>query len=310
MKTETLNVSGSDGYKLNAYVYHPKSTAKGIVHILHGMGEHAKRYEPFSKYLCEHGLIVYAHDHRHHGRSTSTKDDLGMFDKSESFETMVDDVGAVQRYIHEHEPDTPMTMLGHSMGSVILRRYLQKDMIKPDKAIIMGTLPKYNLFSGGVLYVLSWVSGLFVSKAKRHRFVNTLLNRSMTRKIPGSKNDLDWLAHHKEVVERYDEDALSGFVYNKVFYNTFFKALITLNKASNIAKTPAIKTLFISGHDDPLSNTMDAIHKLDRAYKKKIDGFQSDVKAIDDARHEVLNEKNKASTYDYLLDWIMDQSDK
>lgn len=307
MNNETLNITGSGNHKLYTSVYRPEGTAIGIVHILHGMGEHSGRYDAFAKFLSDHGLIVYTHDHRNHGRSTINQENIGLFAKNESFETMVDDVGIIQAYIHKHEPDVPMTMLGHSMGSVILRRYLQKKYEVPDKAIIMGTLPRYNILSGGVMLALSWFSGLFVSGSKRHRFVNRLLNKSMTSKIPDSESDLDWLSYDKDNVNHYEKDPLLGFIYNKYFYNSFFKALITINKANEIAKTPAIKTLFISGYEDPLSKEMKAIHKLEKTYDKLLDDFDSEVKPVYKARHEVLNEENKEKTYDYLLDWILNR---
>ncbi|MFW6299102.1 MAG: serine aminopeptidase domain-containing protein [Bacillota bacterium] len=200
-----------------------------------------------------------------------------------------------------------MTILGHSMGSVILRRYLQKDYKAPEKAVIMGTLPRYGLLSGGGMFMLSWLSGLFVSGSKRHRFVNRLMDRSMVSNIPDATSNLNWLAHDKDVVNHYDEDPLSGFVYNKYFYNSFFKSLIALNKSSEIAKTPAIKTLFISGYDDPLSKKMKAIHRLAGVYEKLVDGFDGEVKTVYKARHEVLNEKNKSDTYDVLSDWILNR---
>lgn len=306
MKKETFNVKTQDERELNTYAYHPQGSSQGIVHILHGMGEHAARYDEFARFLADNGLTVYAHDHRNHGRSLSSEENVGIFDKGESFETMVDDVEAVQAYIRNSESQQPITILGHSMGSAILRRYLEKDFEAPDKAIIMGTLPRYNLFTGGLMYLLSSISCLFCKIDVRNKFVNFLLNRSMTRKLPG-KGSLDWLAHNQEVIDDYQEDPLSGFVYNKYFYNSFFKSLITLNKSSEIAKTKPVKTLFISGHDDPLSQNMQAIHKLVDAYKKRVPDFQGEVKTIYKARHEVLNESNREYTFDYLLDWIMNK---
>lgn len=306
MKKETLNIKTPDERTLNTYAYHPEGSSKGIVHILHGMGEHAGRYEAFASFLADNGLTVYAHDHRNHGRSVSDEENVGIFDKDESFETMVDDVHAVQKYIRSNESGKKITMLGHSMGSAILRRYLEKDFEAPEKAVIMGTLPRYNMFTGGLMYLLSFLGCLFCKTTVRNRFVNFLLNKSMTKNLPGSGR-LDWLARDPEVVEKYQEDPLSGFIYNKFFYNSFFKSLIKLNRSSEIAKTSTVKTLFISGYDDPLSKNMQAIHKLAGAYEKLVPKFDAEVKPVYKARHEVLNEANREYTYDYLLDWIMNK---
>lgn len=306
IKKETFNIKASDGRKLNTYAYRPQGTSKGIVHILHGMGEHAGRYGEFAGFLADNGMTVYAHDHRNHGRSVLSEENVGIFDKSESFETMVDDVQVVQAYIRSEEEDQQITILGHSMGSAILRRYLEKDFPTPDKAIIMGTLPRYTVVTGGFMFLLSSISCLFCKCDSRNKFIGNLMNRSMTKDLPES-GSLNWLAHTPEVVEKYQQDPLSGFVYNKYFYNSFFRSLIRLNRRSEISKTAPVKTLFISGHDDPLSKNMRAIHKLADTHRKLVPEFQGEVKTIYKARHEVLNEANREYTFDYLLDWIMNK---
>ena len=77
MNTDTL-ISPVDGLKLALIWAQPASSApKGIVQIVHGMCEHKERYIPLMEYLCQNGYAVVCHDHRGHGASVKSADDLG-----------------------------------------------------------------------------------------------------------------------------------------------------------------------------------------------------------------------------------------
>ena len=76
---ETTVRSGQDQLSLSVWLARPEGKAKGIVQIAHGMSEHKERYEDFIRFLCEHGFVVLINDHRGHGQSVRTKDDLGYF---------------------------------------------------------------------------------------------------------------------------------------------------------------------------------------------------------------------------------------
>ncbi|MGM0435536.1 MAG: alpha/beta hydrolase [Bacillota bacterium] len=304
MNIESYHISTPDRKSLAVDWYHVKKP-KGIVHILHGMGEHSKRYESFAKYLAANGFTVVTHDHRNHGRSVKNSKEIGIFEKNETFETMVNDVMTVQSHIRS-QLKAPMVILGHSMGSIILRRYLQRAVQIPDAAILMGTLQRYNKVNGSGAYVTARLSGLFKKNDTRNEFIYKMLNKSMKKSLKKSEPSTAWIAHDDTVVKDYNKDPKSGFVYNKQFYNTFFKALIEVNKAENIKKTPNIPLLFISGTDDPLSNNMKAIKELKSLHESLIEGLDATLMAIPNARHEVLNEGNRQETFDKILKWITD----
>ena len=55
-----------DNTILQAYVWDDVKMPKGVVQIVHGMAEHARRYDDFAKFLNANGYIVFADDHRAH----------------------------------------------------------------------------------------------------------------------------------------------------------------------------------------------------------------------------------------------------
>ncbi len=303
MKKTQAYVKTPDERKLNVLTYTPEGKTQGIVHILHGMSEHAGRYDDFASYLAESGMTVYLHDHRCHGDSCK-EGEQGMLSKEDTFEKMVDDVGVIQETINKEENSKNIAILGHSMGSVILRRYLQKDPKYVKKAIVMGSVPKYNPILSGFYFTLAFLSGLFISKNVHNRFMSSLMTYGIVRKLKNRNTSQDWLSFDEKVVEQYQEDPKAGFAYNKYFYKEFFKGLMKANFAKEIEKTPNIPMMFISGAQDPLSKNMKTIHKLHQAYDKRIEDFKGEVKPIYYARHEVLNERNKEYTYEYLFNWM------
>lgn len=69
MNADTFTLSRPDGATIHAYRWVPDGEPAAIVQIAHGMAEHAGRYERFARALTEAGYVVYAEDHRGHGRT-------------------------------------------------------------------------------------------------------------------------------------------------------------------------------------------------------------------------------------------------
>ena len=80
MNTGTIT-SPVDGLELSLLYAEPSDTPKGIVQIAHGMCEHKERYIPLMEFLCENGYAVVCNDHRGHGVSVRSKEDLGFMGK-------------------------------------------------------------------------------------------------------------------------------------------------------------------------------------------------------------------------------------
>ena len=295
-----MQIKGVDGALINL-LYQQAKSPKGVIHILHGMAEHAKRYEAFASYLVDHGFSVYCHDHRGHGKSLKPDQSIGIFDKTDTFLNIIKDVDIVQKKILEMEKVQHISVLGHSMGSLILRRYLQTKPEHVKQAIFMGTLPYYSGLFSGMMIGIAQLTGLFYNPTKQHHLLAKSMNDGLIKVIENPKSKFDWLSYNLDNVNTYIEDPMSGYVYNKYFYQSFFKCIHQTNKKKNMALTPMIDMVFISGQDDPLANQMKAIEHLQLKYNQVIPEIKSEIKAVEMARHEVLHENNKAETYGYLL---------
>ena len=112
---------------------------KAILQISHGMVEFIERYTVFAEYLTNHGYLVVGHDHIGHGQSVASKADWGYFCEENPSDIVVADMHKLRILIQEEYPNVPYFMLGHSMGSFMLRKYLAIHHENLRGAVIMGT---------------------------------------------------------------------------------------------------------------------------------------------------------------------------
>ncbi|MCF7925823.1 MAG: alpha/beta hydrolase [Candidatus Izimaplasma sp.] len=298
---ERLKVSGKNDCPLDTIKRVPKKP-KAIVQIFHGMGEHKERYLPFIKFLYNNGYGVYIHDHRKHGKSLNNEAELGIFTKYDLWQDVLDDCYFISRRILKENPGVPIVIMGHSMGSIIARSFLTRYRTVAKKAIIMGTLPPYNFLKAMVPLNIARLVGVFKGN-KRSDFLAKLLNQPLLKKYDNPESPFEWLTHDEAVVKAYEADPLCGYSYNPRFYSEFFKAIIEVNSSKVFSLTKDIPLLFISGSEDPVGDYGEGVEKVISLYRGH--GMtEINTLFVDNARHEVLNEIDKAKTYQAILDWL------
>lgn len=308
MEVKRFKLRGKKGIELSVFKIIPEEV-KGVIHILHGMGEHKERYLHFSKYLVKNGYAVYVHDHRKHGESVSDESLVGIFEKEDKWDDIIDDCNFVNRQIKKDFSDIPIITLGHSMGSIIARKYLSKYPNSSTLAIIMGTLPPLSLGKLFVPLFLSSVMCLFNKNNNRSSFFGKLLNDPLIKDFEPRRTDFDWITSDESIVDRYVEDPLCGYNYSTRFYKEFFKGILNVNKSDVIFEGKNIPLLFISGKNDPVGEYGEGVRASRELYSGH--GFLDlTLKIVPNARHEVLNEVDKIDTFKFILEWIEESLEK
>ncbi len=127
----------ADGHRIAGYRWGGPAP-RGIVQIAHGMGEHAGRYRPLAAALVEAGLVVYASDHRGHGRTVDRPEHLGDLGPG-GFAALVRDMAQLSRLARERSPGIPLILLGHSMGSYAAQLYLLDEAAALAGAVLSGS---------------------------------------------------------------------------------------------------------------------------------------------------------------------------
>ncbi len=302
MEVKRFIVRGKKGLDISCYKIVP-AEVKGAVHILHGMGEHKERYLDFAQFLAANNYAVYVHDHRKHGDSIQGTDEVGIFTRSDKWLDIINDCSFVNRKIKKELPNVKIITLGHSMGSVIARKFISLYPRSSDLAIIMGTLPPIGLAKAALPLTMTFVMSLFNPKNERSLFMAKQLNEPLIKPFEPRRTDFDWITSDEAIVDKYVADPLCGYAYSTRFYKEFFKGILDVNKSDVIFATKEMPLLFISGKLDPVGEFGEGVKATRELYSGH--GFLDlSLYIVENARHEVLNEKNKAETYQYIIDWI------
>lgn len=277
-----------------------QTNAKGVVQIVHGMCEYKERYEGFIDYLTQNGYIVFAHDHRGHGGSVTANENLGYFGDKKG-EAIVDDAALVTDEIRRLYPGLSVTLFGHSMGSLVVRAYIQKYEEKIDKLIVCGSPSKNSLAGFGLM--LNGVISAFRGKKYRSRLMANASTGGGDDKFPGEGKNA-WLTRDKTVVEKYNADEKCNFVFScNGFSNLLHLVKNAYKKKKYPAKNSDLPIFFMAGADDPVIGSekkwLEAQQFLRDVGYKNVTG-----KSYPKMRHEILNELGKEEVYADALAFI------
>ncbi len=291
MIIKDFSVLSSDGiHELAGRVYLPDGDARGTLQVVHGMAEHIARYDAFMKAMCEDGWLVCGYDHLGHGHTARDASELGYVAKKDGHDLLARDVGVFSDAVRAAYDlaDRPYALMGHSMGSFIVRYATAQGYAKPEKLIVMGTGGP-NPIAGIGLAVISLVK-LFRGGKHISLFVDDLAFGSYNKRFGGGGEGADgfaWLNTRREQVELYCADPLCGYKFTV----SAMGDLVRLNARSNQKKcfhaTPKeMKVLLVSGKDDPVGDYGRGVTTVyDRLTAA---GVPCTCRLYDGARHEIL----------------------
>lgn len=269
-------------------------TPKAIVQIVHGMCEHKERYLPFMQYLNTRGYICIAHDHRGHGKSIRTADDLGYFYDG-GYEAMINDAHAVTLWAKQHFPNKPLYMFGHSMGSMVVRSYTKRYDNELAGLIVCGS-PSYNAGSIVGRSVAKLLSLLYGSH-HRSAFIQKLAFGSYNKQFGQVQSSNAWICSDPEIVTWYDANPLCNFIFTTNGFDNLFALMRDAYSPKNWAMTqPELPVMFVSGADDPC---LISPAKFDRAVAlmRRVGYREVSSKLYAGMRHEILNEQGKEQVW-------------
>lgn len=290
---------------IHALRWEPDKKPKAILQIIHGMSEYIDRYDEFASYLTEHGFIVVGEDHLGHGESVQSEAYYGYFGKDGNA-CIIADIHQLRLMMVEEFPDLPYLMMGHSMGSFLLRQYItEKDARYAEDlagVIVMGTAwqPKITNRIAKIL-----AKALGANKVgKTSKLIDIIAFRNNLKRIPNPKTAHDWLSRDEEAVKRYREDPLCGFHFTMNGYYHMFAGMEKAHDLERMSKLPeGLPILFVSGAEDPVGGWGEGVRKAFMVYSEVTD-CDVDIRLYGEDRHELLNELDKDRIYEDLLDFL------
>ncbi len=272
----------------------PDSNAKGIIQIAHGMCEYFDRYEETIKYFTDNGFVVCGNDHMGHGKGVA-KEDLGYFG-SDTWRCLADDLKQLNAIVRKSYRSLPYILIGHSMGSFVVRDYITRYADSIDGCVICGTSGS-NKAVGAGLTLCSLIEKLKGPKY-RSKLIKDISFSGYNKLFKREKDPLSWLCRDEAVRKAYDEDDYCGFTFTVSAYKNLFNLLKCVSDEDWAKKVPLwLPVYVISGRDDPVGNYGKGVDEVfDRLNGCELNFLK--YKLYDDCRHELFNEKNRLEVCD------------
>jgi alpha-beta hydrolase superfamily lysophospholipase len=274
MKTQLNSFTTPDKQKIAYYAWTPESETKGVVLIVHGIGEHAGRYAHVAERWTRDGYAVYAPDHRGHGKSDG---DRAHFD---NFSQPVSDLRQLFDMLQKEHPHVPFYMYGHSMGSAIALAFAldyQRDL---RGLILTGTAITVDELTNGVVI---GVAGLVASINPKARLIPALPAETITS--------------DPAELKKYDTDPLNDRGNMRV--GILHKLIMLGRDIRARAKMLTLPMLIMHGEDDKLTPISGS-----RVLYASISSPDKQLLTYAGLRHELVNEVKRDEIIETMTQWL------
>lgn len=292
--------SAYDGLNISVLEVAPVEKPKAVVFLAHGLCGCKERFLPFMEYLARNGIACVANDHRGHGSSIRNEEDRG-YTYQGGAKAIVMDMEVVADYICRQYPAIPITLLGHSMGSLAARAFLKHNETLLDRVIVCGS-PSPNPMAPIGKAIVSIMHKKDDGK-RRPEMLQKFTSTSYNRKFKHEGYQA-WTCSDANVRKQFADDPRCNFTITVDQAKTLmdlFKETYS-RKDWNVSK-PTLPIIFMSGEDDPC---MISVKKLEKAVKHVEDCGYNNVRKITypHMRHEILNEVDKQRVWEDVLAFI------
>ena len=305
MNEKTFTLLNEMNQPIHLYQWMPDEEIqiKGVIQLAHGLAEHAARYKRFAEFCTKSGWIVVAGDHRGHGLSAPTVEQLGIH-VADTMNGMVRDLQLINKTIHEEYADLPVFLMGHSMGSMLTQSYmtLYGDTVRG--VILSGTMYKQPKLK---LVPAIWMATRMINKNGEHfknGFFEKMTFGPYNKAFQPNRTDFDWLSRDEHEVDEYVNSPYCGFQSSVGFYRDIFAFLLHLHEDSKLQRIPKNLPIYLySGDRDPVGNFgKDVVGLYDHYLQIGIEDVQ--IKLYPEGRHEMLNETNRDEVMRDIMEWL------
>ena len=297
---ETFKHKVKDGTELQCYRWMPENTPIATIYIAHGMGEHAGRYDWVAQRLTEVGYLVIANDHRGHGQTAKTLGDSG----PDGWNRTIDDMFQMMQ---SYAPiGKPRILLGHSMGAMLSQQFVTRYGFTLDALVLSGS-PGFNpSLLNWVSRLLCWIENKRLGPLKESPLLGSMIFGSANKSFEQDgleTNGFEWLSRDSDVVQKYVDDEMCGFVPFPASLGHMFAGVATTQDKHQIRDIPQDLPVYVfSGTDDPVHSDLKNLNRLLNAWRTR--GLTTTTKFYAGGRHEMFNETNRDEVVSNLIAWL------
>lgn len=269
----------AQGIKITFWEW-PVANPKAAVQLVHGIGEHSRRYDHVARKLNSLGYAVYSDDHRGHGQTGKAMIEAGITKRKGllgpgGMDAVLAQVHQLTELMKSEHPETKLVMIGHSWGSMLAQRLYDKYSRDLSALVLSGS----SLLIPGIL------NGGKLNKKWAH--------------LPNSSGG-EWLSRDLEVGIKFRADPLNF----KESFSEVVGLIDTLKLMGGPKKTidPNVPILIQVGSEDSLAGEKGNVMLANAFRKRGVDDIVLFV--YQGARHEIYNETNQDEVLNDLATWL------
>jgi len=278
MENNQFKFSTHDGLSLFGRIW--LSTAKdirGVVKLVHGIGEHSGRYAHIGKALNKRGYHLASFDLRGHGLSD------GKRGFSPSLNHLMDDIDL---FLHESQDklgqDLPVFLYGHSLGANLVLNFGLRRKPNVSGVIATGTSfafafepPKFKLFLGKILAKV-WPSCTMSNELEQNA-----------------------LSRDQAIVKAYQDDV---FVHDRISARLVTDIIESGQFALNHAEDWTLPLLLMHGTADRITSS-----QASEEFAKRSSPY-TELVLYDGCYHEIHNDFNKEEVIEKMIGWLNERT--
>ena len=240
----SFTFTASDGAALATYKWEPTIRARAVIHIFHGLAEHAGRYARIAKSLNSQGYVVYASDLRGHGQTARSQAELGFWAEEQGWDRVVlDGIEMLETEALENA-SLPVILLGHSLGSYLAQRLLYERPNLLRAAVLSAPNGKPSLLAQAGR-VIAKTERLRLGQRGKSQLLNSLTFGKFNQQFVPVATPFDWLSRDVAEVKLYFNDARCGFLCTTQLWVDFLEGIADSGASRNINNLSAQIFLYI-----------------------------------------------------------------
>lgn len=274
---------------VHGWIYVPASKVKGIVQIVHGFGEHSRRYFHMIVRFMDAGYIVAANDHVGHGKTAVENNSWGDWGDT-GYHTMMEDEHLFKLEVQKLYPDYPYFMFGHSMGSLIARDFISKYGTELAGVILCGTISSDSFPTAKVKVQLTSIINAGSGKENDPKFLVGLMGHLYGRCEEEIKLGNEWICSDPYVQTDHANDPFDAFtktITNQSLLD-FVKMIDAVANEEWAKKVPTGFPIYnIGGDQDPVGSFGKGIYECSNWLQDN--GHDVTTKVYSGYRHEIHN---------------------
>ena len=271
MQAIEFNWKNENGNKIYAVEW-PVQNARAVMGLIHGVGEHCRRYDEMAAWYNRHGIAMVGYDRQGYGRSAGRKG------YAANYREFIDEIARLLVECESRYPDLPVFLYGHSMGGHLLLRYLIRRHPNISAAVISAPHIRLSFTPNPLLVGLGKVMRRVYPTFSQDNQLDTAL-----------------LSRNPAVKPAYDADP---HVHHALTSQTGIDILENADELNRYADGLGVPALLMHGTADGITN-----HDGSEDFARR-NPHDLTFKSWPGLYHELHNEPEREEVFAYVLNWL------